>query len=149
MAMQLPLNTVPVISSIQDMVLRSARVYGDKTALEDLKEYPIQRLTYSSLQRNILKFGVALRTLGIKERSHVAVIGENRVQWSLAYLTSMCFNYVVVPVDRALMSIEILYILLESEATAVIYSDAFEPLLRESRTSMKKLKFYVNMDIPE
>ena len=148
MAMQVPLYSVPAISSIQDMVLRSARVYGDKTALEDLKDYPIPRLTYSSLLRHILKFGVALRTMGIKERSHVAVIGENRVQWSLAYLTSMCFNYVVVPVDRALMSNEILNILHESEATAVIYSDAFEPLLRESRTSMKKLKFYINMDIP-
>jgi len=130
------------------MVLRSARVYGEKTALEDLKDYPIPRLTYASLLRNILKFGIALRTMGIKERSHVAVIGENRVQWSLAYLTSMCFNYVVVPVDRALMSNEILNILHESEATAVIYSDAFEPLLRESRTSMKKLKFYINMDMP-
>jgi long-chain acyl-CoA synthetase len=148
MAMQVPLNTVPAISSIQDMVLRSARVYGEKTALEDLKDYPIPRLTYASLLRNILKFGIALRTMGIKERSHIAVIGENRVQWSLAYLTSMCFNYVVVPVDRALMSNEVLNILHESEATAVIYSDAFEPLLRESRTSMKKLKFYINMDMP-
>jgi long-chain acyl-CoA synthetase len=148
MAMQVPLNTVPAISSIQDMVLRSARVYGEKTALEDLKDYPIPRLTYASLLRNILKFGIALRTMGIKERSHIAVIGENRVQWSLAYLTSMCFNHVVVPVDRALMSNEILNILHESEATAVIYSDAFEPLLRESRTSMKKLKFYINMDMP-
>ena len=148
MAMQLPLYTVPAISSIQDMVLRSARVYGDKTALEDLKEYPIPRLTYSSLLRNILKFGTALLALGIKERSHVAVIGENRVQWSLTYLTSMCFNYVVVPVDRALMSNEILNILHESDASAVIYSNAFEPLLRESRTSMKKLKFYINMDLP-
>ena len=148
MATQLSLYTVPTITSIQDMILRSARVYGDKIALEDLKEYPIPRLTYSSLLRNILRLGAALRAMGIKERSHVAVIGENRVQWSLAYLSAMCFNYVVVPVDRALTSNEILNILHESEATAVIYSDAFEPLLRESRTSMKKLKFYINMDIP-
>jgi long-chain acyl-CoA synthetase len=148
MALQLPLHTVPAISSIQDMVLRSARVYGEKTALEDLKDYPIPRLTYASLLRHILKLGTALRAMGIKERSHIAVIGENRTQWSLAYLTTMCFNYVVVPVDRALMSNEILNILHESDATAVIYSDAFEPLLRESRTSMKNLKFYINMDIP-
>lgn len=148
MAIQLPLNPVPEISSVQDMILRSARVYGDKIALEDLKDYPIPRLTYASLLRHILKFGAALRAIGIKERSHIAVIGENRVQWSLAYLTSMCFNYVVVPVDRALMSNEILNILHESDASAVIYSDAFEPLLRESRTSMKKLKYYINMDIP-
>jgi long-chain acyl-CoA synthetase len=148
MAPQIPLNPVPTISSVQDMILRSARVYGDKLALEDLKEYPIPRLTYASLLKNILKLGVALRAVGIKERSHIAVIGENRVQWSLAYLTSMCFNYVVVPVDRALPSNEILNIIHESEASAVIYSDAFEPLLRESRTSMKKLKYYINMDVP-
>ncbi len=148
MALQVSLNVVPSVTSVQDMILRSARVYGEKIALEDLKEYPIPRLTYSALLRNILKFGVALRAMGIKERSHVAVIGENRVQWSLAYLTSMCFNYVVVPVDRALMSNEILNILHESDASAVIYSDAYEPLLRESRASMKNLKFYINMDIP-
>jgi len=148
MALQLPLNNVPVITSVQDLVLRSARVYGDKLALEDLKEYPIPRLTYSSLLRHILKLGSALRALGVKERSHIAVIGENRVQWSLSYLTCMCFNYVVVPVDRALTSNEILNILHESDATAVIYSDAFEPLLRESRASMRKLKLYINMDIP-
>jgi long-chain acyl-CoA synthetase len=148
MPLQIPLNVVPSITSVQDMVLRSARVYGEKIALEDLKEYPIPRLTYAGLLRNILKFGVALRAIGIKERSHIAVIGENRVQWSLAYLTSMCFNYVVVPVDRALMSNEILNILHESDASAVIYSDAYQPLLRESRASMKNLKFYINMDIP-
>ena len=148
MPLQIPLNVVPSITSVQDMVLRSARVYGEKIALEDLKEYPIPRLTYACLLRNILKFGVALRAMGIKERSHIAVIGENRVQWSLAYLTSMCFNYVVVPVDRALMSNEILNILHESDASAIIYSDAFEPLVRESRASMKNLKFYINMDIP-
>ncbi|HMK38160.1 MAG TPA: AMP-binding protein, partial [Bacteroidota bacterium] len=148
MTARFPLHTVPAISSVQDMVLRSARVYGEKIALEDLKDYPIPRLTYASLLRNILRFGVALRAMGIKERSHVAVIGENRVQWSLAYLTSMCFNYVVVPVDRALTSNEILNILHESDATAVIYSEAFEPLLRESRMSMKNLKYYINMDAP-
>ncbi|HUI63418.1 MAG TPA: AMP-binding protein [Bacteroidota bacterium] len=149
MAAPLKLYAVPTITSVQDMVLRSARVYGDKIALEDLKEYPIPRLTFASLLRNVLKLGSALRTIGIKERSHIAVLGENRVQWALSYLTGMCFNYVVVPVDRNLMSNEILNILHESDATAVIYSDAFEPLLRESRRSMKHLKHYINMDIPQ
>ena len=93
---------VPEIASIQDMVFHSARTYGDKIALEDLKDYPIPRLTFNSLLKNIAKFGMALRALGLKERSHIAVIGENRVQWSLAYLTAMCFDQVVVPIDKNL-----------------------------------------------
>jgi long-chain acyl-CoA synthetase len=148
MRSDIKLNTVAEITSIQDMVLQSARSFGHKLALEDLKETPIPRLTYSELLANILKFGAALRKLGLKERSHIAIIAENRVQWALSYLTGMCFNYVICPVDRNLAINEVLNILHESDSVAVIYSDAFEPILSERRLSMKKLKWYINMDLP-
>ena len=60
-------------------------------------ETPISRLTFAGLYRYVLKLGGALRKLGVKERTHVAVISENRTQWALAYLTCMAFDYVVVP----------------------------------------------------
>jgi long-chain acyl-CoA synthetase len=148
MKRQVVFNNVPEIRSVQDVVLRSARIYGHKLALEDLKETPIPRLTYMELLNQVMKFGMALRDLGLPERSHIAVLSENRVQWSLSYLTLMCFNYVVVPVDRALGINDILNILHESDAVAVIYSDAFQPILEERRMSMKKLKYYINMDRP-
>ena len=138
---------VPRISSIQDMIVKSARKYSDKVALEDLKETPIPKVTYHSLLKNILCFGVALRNLGIKERSHIAIIGENRVQWGMSYLTGMCFNYVIVPIDRNLAVNEVLNIIHESDATAIIFSDGFEPLFRERRASLKKLKHYIGMDL--
>jgi long-chain acyl-CoA synthetase len=148
MRSDLKLVSVPTITSVQEMVLRSARTHGEKLALEDLKETPMPKLTHAGILRNVLKFGTALRRLGLKERSHIAVIGENRVQWSLSYLTGMCFNYVVCPIDKGLTINEILNILHESDAVGVIYSDAFEPILAERRSSMKKLKYYINMDLP-
>lgn len=66
---------VPYINSVQDMIVRSPRKYADKIALEDLKETPIPKVTCHSLLKNILKFGVALKNLGVKERSHSAIIG--------------------------------------------------------------------------
>ncbi len=148
MRSDIKLNTVPTITSIQDMVVQSARAFGHTVALEDLKETPIPRQTYAELLSSILKFGTALRKLGIRERSHIALIAENRVQWALAYLTGMCFDYVICPVDRNLAINEILNILHESDSVAVIYSEAFEPILSERRSSMKKLKWYINMDLP-
>ena len=142
------LRSVPTIESVQEMLLRSAKIFGHKLALEDLKETPIPKVTYASLLKTVLKFGTALRKLGLKERSHVAVISENRVQWGISYLTCMCFNYVVVPIDCKLTINEILNILHESESVAIIYSDTFEPVLRESRSAMRRLKFYINMDLP-
>ncbi|MCU0411550.1 MAG: acyl--CoA ligase, partial [Bacteroidetes bacterium] len=141
------LYQVPQISSVQDMLLKSAATHGEKLALEDLKETPIPRVSYAALLRNVLKFGTALRQLGIPERSHIAIIGENRVQWGIAYLTAMCFNYVVVPIDRNLTPNEILNILHESDATAVIFSETFDPLFREQRHAVKQLKHCISMDL--
>jgi len=55
---------------------------------------------------------------------------------------------VIVPVDRNLTLNEILNILHESDSVAVVYSDTFEPLLSERRMSLRKLKHYINMDLP-
>lgn len=148
MKKEMKLYDVPRIDSIQDMIVKSARKYGDKLALEDIAETPMRRVSYEVLLRNILKFGTALRKLGIHERSKIAVIGENRVQWAITYLTAMCFNYVIVPVDRKLTTNEILNIIHESDSVAVVFSEEFDPLFREKRASLKKLRHYISMDLP-
>lgn len=146
MKKEFKLYDVPKVDSIQEMVLHSAKKYGNKIALEDLNNTPISRLNYQELLSYILKFGSALRQLGIKERSHIAVIGENRVQWALSYLTSMCFNYVVVPIDRNLTTNEIVNILHESESEAVIFSGSYSSLISESKVYLKHLKNFICMD---
>lgn len=146
MKKQLKYNSVPEISSVQDMLVKTVERYGNKPALEDLNNTRIPSLTYNQLLSTVLKFGAALRKLGIKERAHIAVIGENRVQWGVSYLTCMCFNYVVVPIDKNLHSNEILNILYESDSEAIIFSDTFEPLLRDKESVFKKLKYYISMD---
>jgi len=135
------------IDSIQDMLVKSAIKYGEKLALEDLKDTPIPRVSYYSLLKNVLKFGMALRGLGLKERSHIAVVGENRVQWGITYLTAMCFNYVVVPIDAKLSTNEILNIIHESDATAVVFSESFDAMLREEKRALKHLRYYISMDL--
>lgn len=142
-----PFFEVPEISSIQDMIVKSAAKYKNKIALEDLAKTPINYLSYDELISSILSFGSALKELGLQERSHIAVLGENRVQWALSYLTCMCFNYVVVPVDRNLTNNEIINIIYESDTDAVVFSSDFESLFEEKHSVLKKVKHYINMDL--
>jgi long-chain acyl-CoA synthetase len=135
------------IDSVQDMIVKSANRYGEKTALEDLRDTPLPRVSYNSLLRYILKFGSALRDLGLPERSHIAVIGENRVQWGITYLTAMCFNYVIVPIDAKLSTNEILNIIHESDTKAIVFSESFDVMLREEQRAMKHVKYYISMDL--
>ena len=144
-----PKYVVPTITSIQDMLLRSAKVYGDKLALEDLTNNPISNVTFNQLHDYVIRFGKALFDMGLKERDHIAVISENRVQWSITYFTTMCFNMVIVPIDKGLNQNEILNIIHESEAKAIVFSDSYEPLMKEKRDSLLNLKYYINMDPKE
>lgn len=138
---------VPEISSVQEMLIKSASKYGDKIALEDLNSTLISRVTYSQLLLNVLTFGNALNTLGIKERTHLAVISENRVQWAITYLTAMTFNMVIVPIDKNLPSNEILNIIHESKSEVIIFSGSFENFFREKKVTLLKLKHFISMDL--
>ena len=148
MPKELKLHKVPEITSIQDMLIKSASTYSGKLALEDLSHTPINRASYTELLDYVLRFGSALRNIGIKERTHIAVIGENRVQWSITYLTSMMFNYVIVPIDKNLPNNEIMNIVRESDSEAIIFTDNFEEIFREERYLLKKLHWFISMDLP-
>jgi long-chain acyl-CoA synthetase len=54
-----------------------------------------------------------------------------------------------VPIDKNLGQNEILNVLHESEARAIVFSDGFEPMMKEERDSLAKLKYYINMDSKE
>ncbi|WP_337872950.1 AMP-binding protein [Ignavibacterium sp.] len=140
------LYDVPKISSIQDMLFRSAKEYPDKLALEDLTDYPIPKVTYKELRDFVFRFGKALNEIGLKERDHIAVIGENRVQWGITYLTAMTFNLVIVPIDKNLTTNEILNIIHESDAAAIVFSNTFKETLLEKKSSLLKLKYLISMD---
>jgi len=141
-----PLYSVPNITSIQDMIIKSARAYSDKIALEDLSESPIPKVTFKELKELIIKFGKALKEIGLKERDHIAVIGENRVQWGITYLTSMTFNFVIVPIDRNLSQSDILNILHESDAIAIVFSNTYKDFLIDEKDTLNKLKYFISMD---
>lgn len=146
MKKELKLYKVPKILSIQDMIVQSARKFGSKIALEDLNNTPINKVTYRELLDNILRFGSALNNLGIKERAHIAVIGENRTQWAITYLTAMCFNYVIVPIDRNLTTNEIMNIMHESDTEAIVFSGSYSGIMAEGKSSLKKVKHFICMD---
>ena len=144
-----PLFEVPHLDSLQDVVRGSAARHGDKLALEDLNETPLRRITYRELLANVAAFGLALRRLGLEERDHVAVIGENRVQWAVAYLAAVTFNFVVVPIDRSLKENEIVTILHASDAKAVVFSEGLRETILTLSHAVKGLKAFVDMDLLE
>ncbi len=143
-----PLYPVQHIASLQDLVLVGATKHPDRLALQDLNDTPINRLTYAGLREAVLRFARALRRVGLNERDHIAVIGDNRVQWVVAYLAAHAGNFVVVPIDKSLSENEIVTVLHASDARAVVFSEHFRSTIVSSAYTAKNLDVLVDMDAP-
>jgi len=143
------LYPVAKIQNFQELLTSSLNKYPNKLALEDLNNTRINRVTYRELYENVIRFGKALKKLGLKERDHIALIGENRVQWGISYLAISTFNFVVVPIDRNLKENEILTILHQSDSRGVIFSENYRGIFLEHKNSIKRLEFYIDMDLQE
>ncbi|MCF8262317.1 MAG: AMP-binding protein [Melioribacteraceae bacterium] len=146
MSKNFKLYDVPKIDSIQSMLINSKKTFPQRIALKDLVETPIPELSYFELFNTILKFGAALKNLNIEERTHIGIIGENRVQWAVAYLTSMLFNYVIVPIDRNLKEHEVYNIIHESEAEVVIFSAGYSEMFLANNSALKNIRHFICMD---
>ena len=144
-----PLFPVPAFESLQEMLRQSAERHGDRLAVEDLADTPIPRLSFRQLLDHAARFARALRRVGMAERDHVAVIGENRVQWAVAYLACMVGNYVAVPIDKGLKENEVFTIIHASDAKAVVYSEALRDTILSLAPAAKALRVFVDMDTPE
>ncbi len=149
MIKQLELVKVHHIQNIQDMLLQSVAKYGPKIAMEDAASTPIPSASYDQLLHYVLKFGNALKAQGLKERTHIAVIGDNRVQWAITYLTAHVFNMVIVPIDKNLTQNEIQNIIYESDAEAIVFSAGFRSMLTEDSHVLKRLRVFIDMDAKE
>jgi long-chain acyl-CoA synthetase len=143
-----PLYEVEHVYSLQDIIVRSSARFRDKLAVEDLRPTQIPSLTYGRFLESIQAFGSALRDIGVPERTHIAVISENRVQWILAYLALASYNYVTVPIDRNLSEPEILTILHASDAKGAVFSEPFREMFAGFRHSLKDLRYLIDMDAP-
>lgn len=89
----------------------------------------------------------ALINLGLKDK-RIAVIGENRLEWELAYLAVVCGTGVVVPFDKSLPENELRDVIERSEVEAIFYSAKYEATLEKIKAEgVGKLKHLISMDL--
>ena len=80
------------IHNLKDMLNKTKEMYKDKIAYkirnkENEKEYI--NLTHGQVRDMIDNLGTALIDIGLKDK-RIAVIGENRYEWEIAYLAIVC-----------------------------------------------------------
>ena len=138
------------INDLKDMLNKTGKLYAEKPAYKiKVEEGKYQVYTHKEVRDMINALGTALINLGLKGK-RIAVIGENRYEWEIAYLSIVCGTGIVVPLDKSLPANELELLIERSDIEAIFYTKKYSEIIQNIRLSEKnKLKHLISMDNDE
>jgi long-chain acyl-CoA synthetase len=108
--------------------------------------------TWRDISSNELKTAVeevsmGLRALGVERGETVAILSENRPEWAITDLACLCAAAVDAPIYATLTAQQVLYILNDSEAKALVVSSPHQVRkVQEIRAQAKHLRYVIRLD---
>lgn len=135
------------ITDLKDMLNKTKDLYKNKTAYKIKNQdgnYTV--ISHNEIRDMVDYLGTSLVNMGLKNK-RIAIIGENRYEWEIAYLSIVCGTGIVVPLDKALPKKELESLIQRSEVEAIFFSTKFESTLKEiKQNGNNKLKYLISMD---
>ena len=123
--------TYTKITDLKDMLEKSGDEFGEKIAYKIRSEKDqYQTFTHKDVREMINCLGTALYDMGLKGK-RIAVIGENRYEWEISYLSIVCGVGTVVPLDKSLPENELSDLIKRSEVEAIFYTKKYEEMLEK------------------
>ncbi len=136
------------ITDLKDMLKKSGEKYGDNIAYKiKISNNQYKNYTHAEVRNMVNALGTALIDIGLKGK-RIAIIGENRYEWEIAYLAIVCGVGVVVPLDKSLPESELKDLIKRSKVEAIFYSSKYEDVLKKIKYEGEvNLKHLISMDI--
>ena len=136
--------------NIKEIIKYSTENYAENTAFtiknKKGKNTGYKKITYKQLNEDINALGTALLKLGLKGK-RIAIIGKNRYEWILSYITTLNGVGIAVPLDKGLPEQEIIMSVQRSKADAIIFEenmiDFMKKIKQENETNLTQ---YILMD---
>ena len=137
------------ITDLKDMLNKTEKLYENKIAYKIKKDGKYITYTHKQIRDMINALGTSLINMGLKDK-RIAVIGENRYEWEIAYLSIVCGTGIVVPLDKSLTEHELKSLIKKSEIEAIFCSGKYvETIEKIKSTEVGNLKHIISMDLEQ
>lgn len=134
----------PPLQNLQEMLRRTAEMYGDKPAIIEKDKSGQVIHSARELFEKAQALGTALIDLGL-EGKHIAILGENSFHWILAFLTITGGVGTVVPLDKELTDHELSKLLNKGDTEAVFCSKTYVKTIKRHRLGNTLLRHSIFM----
>jgi len=95
-------------------------------------------LKYCDVARKIAELHIVFDSIGLKENDKIALIGKNTSNWAIAYLASITYGAVIVPILQDFNPNDVQHIINHSDSSLLFSSDQIWESLDEEK--MNELK---------
>ena len=123
------------LRTLPDLVQMSAERFGDKVALQTLRNGDWERVSYQDILEQAGLVGAVWRRAGLERGQRVVLMSENQPDWAIAYFAAQAVGATVVPLDTHTPPEEVEQILEFTEAKALLASEAVYPHLPKALRS--------------
>jgi long-chain acyl-CoA synthetase len=137
------------IQTIADLLPRATREHAEGVAVRYKRDGEWHDVTYTQLSDIVQEIGLGLIDLGIEAGERLCIIANTRPEWSYVDLAATSAGTVVVPIYQTNSPEECLWVISDSEASAIVCEDE-EQLAKIAaiREQAPKLRTIIVMDPP-
>jgi crotonobetaine/carnitine-CoA ligase len=129
---------VGIEKNIGTLLENAAHRYGDNKVIHF--DYENSDFTYSQLNARVNQYANALYAEGIKRGDHVAVMLPNCPEFPLTWLALAKLGAVMVPLNNRYQTVDLEYVLNDSNAIALVIDTQFVPTFQEARPRTPAIK---------
>lgn len=125
-----PLNVVPQISNLKEMVEYCEKTYKNATAFQFEKNNQKIKISFEQFHQDITTLGTILYSMRLKQ-NNIALIGENSYEWIVSYFATVNGGNIIVPINHGISEDELISLLLELNISTIFVSDKFLDIVQK------------------
>jgi long-chain acyl-CoA synthetase len=142
-------STATAARTIADVIPRAVADFADHCAVRFKREGEWHDVSYAQLGTIVEEIALGLIDLGIAPGERVSILANTRPEWSYADMAATEAGAVVVPIYQTNSPEECLWVLVDSEASAIVCENEFQlEKIVAVREQLPLLRTVVVMDPP-
>lgn len=133
-----------MISTINDIFMHSTANYLKEDFIKHKKEGKYVNISMEEYKGLVRSVSLGLLSLGLKKGEKVIILSENRPEWIISDMATILAGGVTVPIYSTLLPDQIQYIIEDSDAEIVFFSDENQwEKLKKIKHELKKVQHFI------
>lgn len=136
-----------MVETISQLFLNTIKSYPKHDLMLYKKDGRYVPISTDEFSRRVKYFSLGLKDLGLNPGDKLIILSENRPEWVMTDLATLCMGGITVPIYTSLVPEQIKYIIDDSDAKIVVYSDpGLGSKVEAVKNELAKVTHYITLE---